>query len=629
MAATLELKFYNTFWLKRIKSMQPIHSTTTTGIVAANVAGGGTQDQFVLKLPNANIQTGTPYGAGPGLGDGDAVIKNGVAIGHINGAVMGGSPSVPALETFRITPNLVDALSIGTVLTFKASVSASSTGTTLPIDPNKKVGIGQIVTNDTSAFSGIVKTVNYTIGANGTTSVTIDSSQTSTIGDLLSFSDIEDFTYVPAGYAGSVVDDWYIEEARIRGGYNNTSIDLGVRAYIVEDNPRQQHRLSSMIYSGIYNSRTGINNSNQFSIGEDITKTLDPINASIQKLYAEDTNLIIFQEEKVSRALIDKDAIYSAEGVPLTTASNVVIGQVVPYAGQYGISKDPRSFAVYGYRKYFTDRKRNCVLRLSKDGMTEISSYGMHDFFRDELSNSNVNKIIGAWDMHTKNYILSIQQSSEYKTIAFDESVLGWTSFLNFKPGAMLSSGASFFSIGLNDSRIWKHHELNTSAAGAFTNQYANFYNATFESSVTLVLNANPSLVKNFKTIEYEGGTEWEMSSFKASRVYSAITPITINTSVAAIALPILKYFQPITLENLENNVFANNFKRKENKYFANLINNTDPQNGEILSGQDISGVKGFFAETKLKLDNNKGKTGGYGKKELFAVSSNISESSY
>ena len=61
----------------------------------------------------------------------------------------------------------------------------------------------------------------------------------------------------------------------------------------------------------------------------------------------------------------------------------------------------------------------------------------------------------------------------------------------------------------------------------------------------------------------------------------------------------------------------------------SNLINNTDPQNGEILSGQDISGVKGFFAETKLKLDNNKGKTGGYGKKELFAVSSNYVESSY
>ena len=36
--------------------------------------------------------------------------------------------------------------------------------------------------------------------------------------------------------------------------------------------------------------------------------------------------LIIFQELKVSRALIDKDAIYTQEGQPLQAASNVVIG---------------------------------------------------------------------------------------------------------------------------------------------------------------------------------------------------------------------------------------------------------------------------------------------------------------
>jgi hypothetical protein len=32
---------------------------------------------------------------------------------------------------------------------------------------------------------------------------------------------------------------------------------------------------------------------------------------------------------KVSKALIDKDAIYSAEGNPVQTNSNVVIGQIV------------------------------------------------------------------------------------------------------------------------------------------------------------------------------------------------------------------------------------------------------------------------------------------------------------
>ena len=58
--------------------------------------------------------------------------------------------------------------------------------------------------------------------------------------------------------------NWFVEESRIRGGYNNTETDLGVKAYIVEEESIQQHRFNSMIYSGIYNSRTGINNTNQF-----------------------------------------------------------------------------------------------------------------------------------------------------------------------------------------------------------------------------------------------------------------------------------------------------------------------------------------------------------------------------
>ena len=77
--------------------------------------------------------------------------------------------------------------------------------------------------------------------------------------------------------------NWYIEESRIRGGYNNTSVDYGVRAYLEEENDQQERRGSSLIYSGVYNSRTGINDTNQFPIGEAITRSLNPINGSIQK----------------------------------------------------------------------------------------------------------------------------------------------------------------------------------------------------------------------------------------------------------------------------------------------------------------------------------------------------------
>ena len=423
------------------------------------------------------------------------------------------------------------------------------------------------------------------------------------------------YNNVPRGYSGVNADDWYIEESRIRGGYNNTTVDFGVKAYIAEDNPQQQNRINTMIYSGIFNSRTGVNNTNQFSVAEEITRSVDPANGSIQLLYAEDTNLIIFQEDKVSRALIDKDAIYSAEGSALTTSGRLVIGQIVPYAGEYGISKDPSSFAVYGYRKYFTDRKRNTVLRLTTNGaMVEISSYGMHDFFRDKLSalgTTRQNRIIGGFDIHTKNYVLSIQnQDNSYITSNFDEDVQGWTSFYTYKPTYMLSLNSSFYSF--YDGKLWLHHALPEEGVTG----YGNYYGTVTDSTVKVILNSQPSVVKNFKTINYEGATGWQLDSMIAS---SSDATLPINAYVAA-----------TSIDQLEQQIFSLNFKKKENKFFANLqqdlTGNITPQPGEVLWGSDISGIKGFWSTVVMKLNN----TTYYNiKKELFAVSSNAVESSY
>jgi len=415
---------------------------------------------------------------------------------------------------------------------------------------------------------------------------------------------------VPGAYAASTAtpsEDWYIEESRIRGGYNNTSVDFGIKAYLVEEETKQQHRFNSIIYSDIFNSRTGINRTNVFSVGQDITKSADPANGSIQKLYAEDTNLILLQEDKVSRALIDKDAIYSAEGNAAITSSTQVVGQIVPYAGNYGISTNPESFAVYGYRKYFTDRKRNAVLRLSMDGLTEISSYGMQDFFRDELGSLNASDdIIGGWDIHSKNYTVSIQQNGTYKTLTFDDSVNGWTSFLSFKPGFIFSLNTSLYST--HDGKIWQHYTFEDNST-----ERGKFYGVSNNSTVTFVFNANQSLIKNFKTINYEGGNDWEMLSMQTST--DSALPITKAINILT---------QASNLIDLQNQLLQNNFKAKENKYFANLINNTISQPGEVLWGQDASGIKGFFATVQMSVDNTLG-----GKKELFAVSTNYVESSY
>jgi len=492
---------------------------------------------------------------------------------------------INSIVEVKDTTGAADA-SAGTVITLKVA--------------NTNVGAGQVVTNTTAPFPGNPVVTVLSVAANNQT-ITIDSAQPVANNNVIAFTGRAGDDYIPKDFDAVDANDWYIEEARIRGGYNNTSVDFGVKAYIVEDTFTQQHRLSSLIYSGIFNSRTGINNTNQFSVGQDITRSADPANGSIQKLYAEDTNLIIFQEDKVSRALIDKDAIYSAEGNASITSSLQVIGQIVAYAGEYGISTNPESFAVYGYRKYFTDKKRGCVLRLSADGITEISSYGMHDFFRDELATAT--KIVGGWNSHSKDYVLSIQSGSEYKTATFDEGVLGWTSFSSYKPSQAFSLSNVFYTF--NSGKLYQH----------YLGPYARFYGVTYGSDVTIVLNSNPSVVKNFKTINYEGGAGWELESMVASSSDQT--------------LPIGKYVFQDNLASLETQIWSNTFKKKEDKYFANLINNSPAVNGEILYGADMSGIKGFYSTVKMSISPITQFDTSATKKELFSVSSDVVESSY
>jgi hypothetical protein len=516
MAAIIELKYFNTFWLKKIKSITDI-------------------------VPNAN--TGISFSSNIG-------------------------------SFFTVTGNL--------------------------LDPATVVAAGQQVT----IVDGINTYSSYVVEVtSGTTFVAGDAPSFTITGTPgISFGKIINFDNIPQAYNGDNDTDWLIEESRIRGGYNNTSVDYGVKAYLVEDEPNQQHRRSSLIHSGIFNSRTGINQTNQFSVGEDITRTIDPANGSIQRLYAEDTNLIIFQENKVSKSLIDKDAIYSAEGNASITSRPLVIGQNVAYAGEYGISTDPESFAVNGYRKYFTDRDQNVVCRLSMDGITVISDYGMTDYFRDKLSTAEEN-IIGGWDAHSKQYVVSIPQESPApnETLAFDETSKGWVSFFDYEPNQIISLNNNYFTA--YNGKLYKHYTLapNTQARGVF---YGNQNN----SNVTFVFNGAPSMVKNFQTINYEGDSGWRMDSFKT------------NTDLT---LPITSSVFVTTLEQMQNSLLINRFKLKEDKYYADLVNGTPSQNGEVVWGSSSSGAKGFFGEVTMSINNSN-----VGKKELFAVSTGFVQSS-
>ena len=90
-------------------------------------------------------------------------------------------------------------------------------------------------------------------------------------------------------------------------------------------------------------------------------------------------------------------------------------------------------------------------------------------------------------------------------------------------------------------------------------------------------------------------------------------------------SLSISKFTMPTTLQEMQDSLLRQEFKEKDGKYFANIINASPPTQGEVLYGQSISGIKGFYGTIEMTATN----TENTGINELFAVSTNYSDASY
>ena len=498
--------------------------------------------------------------------------------------------------------------------------------------------------------------------------------------------------------------DWLIEESRIEGKFNGNSTDYGVKAYIVDKNYFPEIEFNKVIYSGLFNSDTNVNETNVFSQATNITFTCPPEFGSIQKLYASDTKLHYFQENKISRSPIDKDMVYAAngQGTPVSTTT-MVIGDIIPYVGEFGISTNPESFDYYANRMYFADKRRNAVLRLSNDGLTQISDYGMTDFFRDEFSLLNENYeikdvldtvinsfpafpppntldpagiylllnpledfdipygstvlindvetgcfvinvvstveqrqvylndyipfditfpaevtfrtfqkdlILGSYDVYNDNYVISIQQNGNYNTLSYDEDAKGWVSFFDYRPSFMYSLYSNFYTTTGNS--IWRHYSDDVLRNSFYGSQ-------PFNSSITFIFNDQPSVVKVFKTINYEGTNGWEVDSMQ-----SDVTGAIQGTNSFDTIDQIKSYSEGLYYE--QGVPKRAGFFIKENRYCANVVNNSQPAIGEVILGNQASGIKGYFTTVKIQTDST---TDIGGTKELFMVGSEYVPSSY
>ena len=348
--------------------------------------------------------------------------------------------------------------------------------------------------------------------------------------------------------------DWFncysfgngVESNRLRDDFNQVTIDKGaIASSTIDFVYEEENRKNGLIYSGIYNSTSGINNLNQFIGAEKITKDINPTYGSIQKLFSRNTDLITFCEDKVIKVLANKDAIFNADGNPQLIATQNVLGQTIPFVGDYGISQNPESFAKESYRAYFTDKNRGKVLRLSRDGITPISDYGMSKYFKDRLKNQD--KLIGSYDQKKNEYNLTLK----FNTVSYDEKVRGWSSFKSYIPEQGLSVTNFYYTF--KNGNLYKHHD---DYALGLEVTWNNFYGKQYESKISTILNDAPSDIKSFKTVNYEGSQSNVVANLNDSNYYNLYQKDGWS-------------LEKITTE--QESGFIPEFIKKEGKWFNNI----------------------------------------------------------
>ena len=410
-----------------------------------------------------------------------------------------------------------------------------------------------------------------------------------------------------------------IESNRVRDLYNAVTIDKGARASTtIAEQYKEEERSTGLIFSGIYNSMHGVNRLNQFIMAEGITKDLNPEYGSIQKLHTRDTDLVTFCEDKVVKILSNKDALFNADDTKNITATQNVLGNSIPFVGEYGISKNPESFASEAFRAYFTDQERGAVLRLSRDGLTPISDVGMKDWFADNLKTKLAGggggaplrqKLLGSFDARKSLYNLTILTANpsywgrfEGETVSFSEDALGWVSFKSWDAEVALSLNNEYYT-GKN-GWLWRHHAANVDRNSFHSVDISAQANLDIvdgkinsKSLLTVLFNDLPSVVKSFNTLNYEGSQSKVHQELGDSKFYNNEPSLgwyvkTIVTDQNIGRIPGNDFDMILGVEVPRE--WQGEFINKEGKWFNYILGEeTTWDNGPISTNQQFLGGSG------------------------------------
>lgn len=300
---------------------------------------------------------------------------------------------------------------------------------------------------------------------------------------------------IPISESG--VATFYVQDLNVVDFYTSAVSSISGRPSVIDVNQKEANFPATIRFSQDIQPNTNINRLNRFFPENFIDA--DASYGAIKRIAPRDRQLEIFQYLKTGFSPLFSQIGKAPGGDNVLLTTDKLLNPVQYYTGDWGIGEAKASLAQFGYVMYFFDTTKGAIIRLSRDGLTNLSElYKYNSWSTEQIPLRITDNIIGVVEQRTNNYIFSLAEVTSGLTVepattrSFSERTNSFGSRLSFIPDEMCSLGTQFMS--WKNGQLWMHD----------ADTYNNFYGVQYPSSITAVWNDNVALKKKFLAIGYQ-----------------------------------------------------------------------------------------------------------------------------
>lgn len=208
----------------------------------------------------------------------------------------------------------------------------------------------------------------------------------------------------------NIVD--FIEDPRVSDFYESDFQSLG-RSFPYLPDAKTYKRIGSLTWSDPFNNENTTLGLSSFNLTKINYKDLAYDYGSIRSLVPYNEMMYVLHERRAGIIPVGRNIITADTGESLV-ASNLILGPVKYYTGEFGINNNPESVASYRGYVFFIDAIAAKVCRIGFESGIEVISEQLVDaFFEDNLystvTTATNRRYIGGVDKENTEYIISAE----------------------------------------------------------------------------------------------------------------------------------------------------------------------------------------------------------------------------